>query len=508
MPVNFFGFTVSRNKTQPNAPLAPIKSFTAPEQDDGASLIEAGGLFGQYVDLDGTIKNDIDMIVKYRSMILHHEVDTAVTDIVNDAIITTEGKPPVALVLDDIDLSDNIKDTMMDEFDKILSLLDFNTRGDELFRKWYIDSRMYYHIIIDENNKKKGIQELRPIDPTKIRKVKEIKKKKIDMKGPGGAGADANVITGHNEYYIYSEKGNPYEGFATNLKIYPDSILYTHSGLYDYPNKRFVGYLHKAIKPLNQLRMIEDSVIIYRIARAPERRVFYIDVGSLPKTKAEQYVRDIMNRYRNKLVYDAATGEIRDEARHMSMLEDFWLPRREGGKGTEISTLDGGQNLGEMEDVEYFQKKLYRALNVPSTRLEADNGFNMGRASEISRDELKFSKFIDRMRNRFSNLFIEALRTQLLLKGVMKEQDFMSIKQHIRFDYLKDSYFAESKDAEIMNDRIESLEQVNDYIGKYYSIDWVRKNILHQNEDDMKEMDRQIAKEREEGLYDDNTEAY
>ena len=508
MPVNFFGFSVSRKKTQPEAPTSVMKSFAPPEADDGAALIEAGGLYGQFVDLDGTIKNDIDMIIKYRSMIMHHEVDAAISDIVNDAVITTESKPPVQLVLDDVDLSDNIKETIFEEFDKILHLLDFNRRGDEIFRKWYIDSRLYYHVIIDEKNEKKGIQELRPIDPTKIRKVKEITKDKIEIKGPGNARSDQSLITGHTEYYIYNDKGNPYEGFGTNLKIYPDSIIYTHSGLYDYPNKRIVGYLHKAIKPLNQLRMIEDSVVIYRIARAPERRIFYIDVGSLPKNKAEQYLKDIMNRYRNKLVYNANTGEIADDARHMSMLEDYWLPRREGGKGTEIATLDGGQNLGEMEDVEYFQKKLYRALDVPSTRL-ADNGFNMGRASEISRDELKFSKFIDRLRNRFSQVFIETLRAQLLLKGVMKEEDFTKIRQAIQFKYLKDSYFAESKETEILKDRFDILETASEYIGKYYSLEFVRKNLLRQTEDEIKEMDKQISREREEGMYNDSaSEAY
>ena len=504
MPVNFFGFSVSRKNTQPEAPKAAIKSFAPPEMDDGAALIEAGGLYGQYVDLDGTIKNDIDMIVKYRSMILNHEVDAAVADIVNEAVITTESKPPVQIVLDDVNLSDNIKDKMVEEFDKILHLLDFNRRGDEIFRKWYIDSRLYFHIIVDEKNQKKGIQELRPIDPTKIRKVKEIQKDKIDVRGTGGAVSDQSLIVGHREYYIYNDKGNPYEGFGTNLKIYPDSIGYAHSGLYDYPNKRIVGYLHKAIKPLNQLRMIEDSVVIYRIARAPERRIFYIDVGSLPKNKAEQYLRDIMNRYRNKLVYNANTGEIADDHKHMSMLEDYWLPRREGGKGTEISTLDGGQNLGEMEDVEYFQKKLYQSLNVPTSRLEADNGFNMGRASEISRDELKFAKFIDRLRNRFSQLFVETLRSQLLLKGIMKEEDFAAIKQEIQFKYLKDSYFAESKDMEIMQDRFDILQTASEYIGKYYSLEYVRKNILRQTEEEIKEMDKQIADEREQGMYDDS----
>jgi hypothetical protein len=448
------------------------------------------------------------MIVKYRSMIMHHEVDAAVSDIVNESVITTEPKPPVEMVLDDIDLPDNIKERMQEEFGRIISLLDFNRRGDEIFRKWYIDSRLYYHVIIDGKNKKRGIQELRPIDPTKIRKVKEIQKDKIKTKTPDGVPQETKVIVGQEEYYIFNDKGNPYEGHGTNLKIYPDSIIYTHSGLYDYPNKRIVGYLHKAIKPLNQLRMIEDAVVIYRIARAPERRIFYIDVGSLPKMKAEQYLRDIMNRYRNKLVYDANTGEITDEARHMSMLEDYWLPRREGGKGTEISTLDGGQNLGEMEDVVYFQKKLYRSLDVPTSRLEADNGFNMGRSSEITRDELKFSKLIDRLRNRFSHLFTECLRTQLLLKGVMKESDFSAIKQAIRYKYLRDSYFAESKESELLNDRIESLSQVNDYIGKYYSIEWARKNILQQTDEDIKDMDRQINKERENGMYSDNTESY
>ena len=504
MPINFFGFSVSRKKTQPDAPMSKAVSFAPPERDDGASLIEAGGLYGQYVDLDGTIKNDIDMITKYRDMTLHAEVDMAVSDIVNEAVITTEPSAPVELLLDDVDLSDNIKDSIHKEFDNILGLLDFNVRGDEIFRKWYTDSRLYYHIIIDEKNPKKGIQELRAIDATKIRKVRELIKDKEKTIGPGGGEGETTTYEGYVEYYIYKDKGNPYDAFGGNLKIYPDSILFCHSGLYDYPNKRIVGYLHKAIKPLNQLRMIEDSVVIYRLARAPERRIFYIDVGSLPKMKAEQYLRDIMNRYRSKLVYDAATGEIRDDARHMSMLEDYWLPRREGGKGTEISTLDGGQNLGEIEDVDYFQKKLYKSLNVPVTRLEADNGFNMGRASEINRDELKFAKFIDRLRNRFSELFMDALRTQLLLKGIMKEQDWNNIKRKIRFDYLRDSYFAESKETELLNERITSLNDASEYIGKYYSIEWVRKNILRQNDEDIKEMDRQIQKEREAGLYNDS----
>ena len=506
MPIDLFGFSIGRKGKIPPRPQenssgsTNLKSFVPPDMDDGATIVEGGGFYGSYIDFDGSIKSDIDLINKYRDMSLHPEVEIAVDDIVNDAIVYDEKRSPVEIILDDVDYSESIKSKIQTEFDEVLRLLKFKEKGYDIFRRWYVDSRIYYHIMIDDSSSKKGIQELRTIDPTRIRKVKKVEKK---PKGQGISRFD--VVDNVEEFYIYNEIDR--NAIATEgIKVAPDSICYVHSGMFDATRKRVFGFLQKAIKPLNQLRMIEDAVVIYRISRAPERRIFYIDVGNLPKNKAEQYLRDIMNRYRNKLVYDASTGEIRDDKRHMSMLEDYWLPRREGGRGTEISTLDGGQNLGEMEDVEYFKKKLYGSLNVPSSRLEAENGFNMGRSAEITRDELKFFKFIDRLRNRFSDLFNQLLRTQLVLKGIITEEDLVNIKENVTYRWLKDSYFSELKEGEILKERLDMLSQVNEYIGKYYSIEWVRKNILRQSEEDVKLIDGQMKTEKDSGLHDEDDE--
>ena len=497
MPLNIFGYSLG--KKEPTE--TKVVSFAPPEQDDGASVVQGGGFYGTYLDFDLYVKNDIDLIFKYRDMALHPEVEMAIDDICNDSLVYDETKQAVTLNLDNTSLTPSIKKRVIEEFDIVLKLLKFKSKGHEILRKWYIESRLYYHMILDPKSPKKGIVELRPIDPTKIRKVREVKKKPMrdSLTQP------YNLYSDYDEFYVYNEKAHTSaintagaESFDTGLKIAPDSICYLNSGLYDTTKRRVFGYLHKAVKPLNQLRMIEDAVIIYRISRAPERRVFYVDVGNLPKNKAEQYLRDIMNRYRNKLVYDASTGEMRDDRKHMSMLEDYWMPRREGGRGTEITTLDGGQNLGEMEDVEYFKKRLYRSLNVPISRLEADNGFNMGRAAEISRDEVKFFKFIERLRNKFSELFLNILKTQLVVKGVMSKEEFNDVYQDIIFDYNKDNYFNELKETEIMREQFEMMREVGEYIGQYFSREYVYKKVLRMTDEDIDEMNKQIDKEREE----------
>jgi len=510
MPVDLFGFTIGRKKDAGKVGLEttvrrPV-SFVPPDFDDGATTIESGNFFGQYVDFDGNIKNDIELIKKYREMSLHAEVDAAIDDIVNEAIVQDDIKKTVEMDLEHVELPDSVKAKMQDEFTHILKLLHFSVRGYEMFRKWYIDGKAYYHIVIDDKKEKQGIKELRPIDSTSIRKIRKIDKETNDD--------GIKVIKDVQEFFVYTEQDRDdrlgfADGAQEGIKIHPDSIIYVHSGMFDVDKRRVYGNLHKCIKPLNQLRMIEDAVVIYRISRAPERRIFYIDVGSLPKNKAEQYLRDIMNRYRNKLVYDVNTGEIRDDKKHMSMLEDFWLPRREGGRGTEIDTLSGGENLGEMEDVEYFKKKLYRALNVPISRLESDNGFNMGRSSEINRDELKFFKFIEKQRQRFSDLFLQALRVQLVLKGIMSEDDWQKIKDDVKFDYARDSYFTELKNNEILTERMNLLSSMNEHIGKYYSIEWIRKHVLQQSDEEIKDMDAEIQNEREQGLITSgNSEEY
>ena len=505
MAIKLFGFTLGRSDSQVGIEgntSRPV-SFVPPNPEDGASYVDAaGGFFGQYIDFDGNHKSDKELIRKYREMSLHAEVDTALDDIVNESIVQDDIKKTVQIDLDSIDLSDNIKSKITEEFEETLRMLNFHNRGYEIFRKWYIDGKLYYHMIVDPSKLKRGVLELRPIDSTKIQKVKTVKKKTLDDNSNRGA----KVIEKVEEYFVYLENENqPQE---TGLKISPDAVAFCHSGLYDLEKRRVYGFLHKAVKPLNQLRMIEDAVVVYRISRAPERRIFYIDVGSLPKNKAEQYLRDIMNRYRNKLVYDANTGELKDDRRYQSMLEDFWLPRREGGRGTEISTLPGGENLGEMEDVEYFKKKLYRSLNVPISRLESDNGFNMGKSSEITRDELKFFKFIEQLRTKFSELFLQVLEAQLVLKGIMKKDDWQKIKYDIRFDYARDSYFTETKNNEILTERMSLLDSMSEHIGKYYSVEYIRKNVLHQTDEEIKEIDKQIQKEREQGDIPQETEKF
>jgi hypothetical protein len=486
MAINFFGFQFGKEKEQ-----RPL-SFAPPALDDGSSYIEAGGLQGYFVDLDGSMRSDSDLIRKYREMGLHAEVDMAIDGIMNDFLTKDANGTFVKLNTDKVNIPYPIRKLMIEEFDKILHMLDFNRKGFEIARRWYIDGRLYYHQILHDDTKE-GLRELRQVDPLKIKKIKEVTEKtKLN---------NVDMITDFEEYYVYTpyEKTNSYtNSYETTqgIRVAADSINYVHSGLYDSVSRRIVSNLHKAIKPLNQLRMIEDATVIYRVSRAPERRVFYIDVGSLPKVKAEQYLRDQMNRYRNKIVYDANTGDLRDDKKHMSMLEDFWLPRREGGKGTEISTLPGGQNLGEMADVEYFQKKLYMALNIPITRMQADNGFNMGRSSEITRDELKFAKFIDRMRVKFSELFTNFLRTQLLAKGIMDDVDWKSIEQDLVVEFSTDSYFAESKQTELIKERMGVLREVADYSGKFFSDRWIRKNILRQTDDEIEQIDHEIEEEK------------
>ena len=502
MAINLFGLVIGRTPGKDpddGANKEKLISFVPPDNEDGASVVEAGGYFGSYIDFDGSIKTDIELIHKYRDMALHPEAESAISDICNEAIVYDESHEIVKIDVAKVKLSKSIKDKIEEEFHQILILLNCSRRGFEIFRKWYIDSRIYYHIIVDEKNKKKGIQELRAIDPTKIRKVRKINKKPIGQNSPLGGGA--KLVSSIEEFYIYNEhEAGVVSASMEGLKISTDAICFVNSGLYDAQRKKLVGYLHKAIKSLNQLRMIEDAVVIYRITRAPERRIFYVDVGNLPKQAAEEYVNGLMRRYRNKLIYDPTTGEIGDQRKHMSMLEDFWMPRREGGKGTEISTIPGGQNLGEMEDVKYFQKKLFQSLNVPVSRLEESTGFNMGRSSEISRDEVKFFKFIERLRMKFSDLFLELLRVQLLLKGIIREDEWENIQSNLVFLFKKDSHFTELKESEVLKDRLLSAREAEDFVGKYYSREWVRKNILRQTDEDIDEIDKQIKDEIAEGI--------
>jgi hypothetical protein len=488
MAIKLFGFKIGKEDEKED-----LRSFVPPSDDDSAASIVGGGVYGTYVDLEGQVRNDAELIKKYREMALQPECDAAIDDIVNESIVYQPDKYPVQIVLDKLEQPESIKKKIRDEFEHILKLLDFNNQGYDIYRRWYVDGRLFYHMMIDDKNPRAGLQEVRYIDPRKIRKVKEMPKGKNIQ---GGIGQTSYVKP--IEYYVYSDKGFMRD---TNqgLKIAPDSICYTHSGITDKDGKVIISYLHKAIRPLNQLRMLEDATVIYRISRAPERRVFYIDVGNLPKMKAEQYLRDIMQKYKNKLVYDAQTGEIRDDRRFQTMLEDFWLPRREGGRGTEITTLPPGQNLGEIEDVLYFQKKLYKALNVPVSRLEADTGFSLGRASEITRDELKFSKFISRLRSRFSHLFDKLLETQLVLKGICNRAEWEQIKEEIYYDFITDAHFSELKDTEIMKERLMLLSDIDNYVGKYFSIAWIRKNVLQQTEDDIDQMNKEMAEEEEAG---------
>jgi|TARA_R100000479_G_scaffold176160_1_gene129376 hypothetical protein len=500
MPIELFGISIGRAKKEALASQTPIEkkatSFVLPELDD-AMPVDAGGYYGIGIDLDGSLRNEAQFISKYREMAMQPEIEQAVEDICNESIVNTNEKRfPVGISLEHTKLSDAQKESIEKEFNYIMRLLDFNNRGYEIFRRWYVDGKGYYHMIVNPNQPRRGIIEMRPIDAAKIKKIAKVEKD-VDPK------TGAKTIKGVKEVYIYREKPNE----SSAIEIAPEAINYYPSGLYDPSRTRSVSYLQKAIKPMNQLRMVEDATVIYRLSRAPERRIFYVDVGSLPKNKAEQYVKGLMNRYRNKLVYDANTGEIRDDRKFMNMLEDYWFPRREGGKGTEVSTLDGGQNLGEMDDVMYFEKKLYKALNIPLSRMETDTGFNMGRASEITRDELNFVKFIERLRNKFALLFTNALRVQCLLKGILKDDEWYRIQQDIRFEFASDSYFTESKENEVLQERLNILRDINDHIGDYYSREYVRRNILRQTDSEMKEIDKQISFERENGLLPDKSES-
>ena len=484
-----FGFTINRVKKDTGGE----QVFTTPTPDDGAIDIAGGGFFGQILDTDGREKTELDLIRRYRDIAQQPECDSAIEDIINEAVSFDEVSESVTLRTDRMPYPEKIKRAIRKEFQEVLSLLDFDEKGHDVMRRWYVDGRIFYHKVIDSKNPKRGIVDLRYIDPTKIKKARQVKKDK-DVK----TGVD--MIKKIDEYYIYNEKGlfsAGYGGANQGLKIAADAIAYCPSGVIDQNGGKVLSYLHKAIKPVNQLRMIEDALVIYRISRAPERRIFYIDVGNLPKVKAEQYLKDVMNRYRNKLVYDASTGEIRDDRNHMSMLEDFWLPRREGGRGTEIDTLSGGANLGEIEDIEYFRQKLYRSLNVPISRLEAENNFSLGRTTEITRDELKITKFIQKIRKKFTVLFSEILKTQLILKGVISLEDWDSMKEHIQYDFLKDGHFSELKDAELLRDRIDALDSIQSYIGTFFSKEYVLKNVLRMNDSEIDDMRDQIARELE-----------
>jgi hypothetical protein len=481
-----FGFTIARKKTEDEQERLP--SIVSPTQEDGSVEIAPGGAYGTYVDLEAKAKNESDLVSKYREISMQPEADYAILDIVNEAIVVDENSGPCEIVLDKLQQPATIKKKIRQAYAEVFNMLDFQNNAYDIFRKWYIDGRLYYHVVIDETNLKAGIKDLRYIDPRKIRKVKEPIKEKDKRTG-------VTVYKGSNEYYLYNPKGITTANQAQGVKIAKDSIAYCHSGLVDNRGSMIYSHLHKAIKPLNQLRMLEDAVVIYRLARAPERRIFYIDVGNLPKMKAEQYLRDMMVKHKNKLTYDATTGEVRDDRKFMTMLEDFWLPRREGGRGTEITTLPGGQNLGEMEDVDYFRSKLYKSLNVPTARMEQENQFQLGRASEITRDELKFNKFIKRLRNRFSMLFDEILEVHLALKGVTTRKEWQQMKQDIYYDFMEDNHFTELKDTEIMTERLRLLGDIDSYVGKYFSEKWVRTNVLRLTEDEVEEIKTQIDQE-------------
>jgi hypothetical protein len=502
--MEILGFEINRKKNDlRDTEEVSAKSFVPPMEDDGTAVIEqqagfvSGGAYGTYIDMDGGIKNEAELIRKYREISLIPECDSAIEDIVNECIVADSTDRIVSLDLGDTSLSANLKKKVSDEFHTILGLMKFNQNSHELFRKWYIDGRIYFHKVVDKNNLKRGIVDLRNVDPLKIKKVRNVEKAKDPKTGH-------NVVKKVEEFYVFNEQGFDKSSAEEGLKIAPEAVAYSTSGLLDHNKNTVLGYLHKAIKTANQLAMMEDALVIYRISRAPERRIFYIDVGNLPKAKAEQYLNEVMTRYKNKLVYNATTGEIKDDRKHMSMMEDFWLPRREGGRGTEISTLPGGQNLEDIGDIEYFRTKLYRSLNVPISRLESDNGFNMGRSSEINRDEVKFNKFTERLQMKFGRIFTDVLKTQLVLKGIMTGEEFDKIKDFIRYDFATDNHFSELKEAEILRERLDALQLVDEYVGKYYSVEYVRKNILRQSEDEIRVMDKQIEAEKEIYADDDN----
>ena len=495
--MEIFGFEITRKKDElreVDVEKKSAPSFVAPVEDDGTPVIQtsqsgfiSGGAYGTYVDMEGGIKNEVALIRRYRETSLVPECDAAIEDIVNECVVSDTEDRIVSLDLKDVELSDSIKKKMQQEFKHILSLMKFNVNSHELFRKWYIDGRIYFHKVVDSSRPQAGMVDIRNVDPLKIKKVRNVEKDK-DKK------TQVEVIKKVEEFYVFNDKGFD-KGSATEgntLKIAPEAVSYTTSGMLDYTQNIVIGHLHKALKTANQLAMLEDALVIYRIARAPERRIFYIDVGNLPKAKAEQYLADVMNKYRNKLVYNADTGEIKDDRRHMSMMEDFWLPRREGGRGTEISTLPGGQNLSEIDDIEYFKKKLYRSLNVPVSRMESDNGFNMGRASEISRDELKFNKFTHRLQVKFARCFTDLLRTQLILKNIVSSDEFDGVKDFIRYDFATDNYFTELKEQELFKERLDLLSQAESYVGSYFSKEYVKKFFLKQSDEDIEIMQKQI----------------
>ena len=507
-----FGFSIEDSEK----PSPGIVSPVPPSKDDGSEHYVSSGFFGSYVDIEGTYKTENDLIRRYRSMALYPECDSAIEDIVNEAIVSDTNDSPVQIELSNLNASDGIKKKVRDEFKYILELLDFDKKAHEIFRNWYIDGRLYYNKVIDTKKPEEGIQELRYIDASKMKYVRQLKKKGKDSVQTAQNQFTSSEGTGYDfpeieEYFIYTPGGqggnssaSGYGGAVKGIKMTKDSVTYCTSGLVDRNKGNTLSWLHKSIKPLNQLMMIEDSLVIYRISRAPERRIFYIDVGNLPKMKAEQYLRDVMQRYRNKLVYNADTGEIKDDKKFMSMMEDFWLPRREGGRGTEITTLPGGQNLGEITDINYFQRKLYRALNVPETRIEGEGGgMSLGRSSEILRDEVKFSKFVGRMRKRFSAMFSDMLKTQLILKNVITPEDWEYMNDHIQYDFLYDNHFAELKEAELLTERLNLLQTVEPYIGRFYSQDYVRRHVLHQNDNEILEQDTLIEKEIENGVIPD-----
>ena len=499
--MEIFGYEIKKRlKTADNksAEPQPIKSFVPPFDDEGIQTVAAGGYYGQYYDIDGTsTTSDKELILKQRGASEQPECDTAIDNIVDEAICTGLNGAPVELNIDDLQYEDSIKEKILNEFDTVLKLLKFNEYSADYFRRFYVDGKIFFHIITDQENPKNGIQELRYVDPIHMRKVREIKTETDRLTG-------VTLNETEDEYFVYSEMGtnSTYSAGADatdGIKIAKEAMVYVTSGIMDASRTKVLSHLHKSIKLVNQLRMLEDALVIYRISRAPERRIFYIDVGNLPKGKAEEYVRNMMSQYRNKIVYDATTGEVRDDRRHKSMLEDFWLPRREGGRGTEITTLPGGENLGQIDDILFFQKKLYKSLNVPLSRLESESGFQVGRATEINREEGQLQKYIDRLRKRFSYIILDTLRTQLLLKCIITDDDWDNMGEEISIDYIKDNYFTELKEFEVLRDRVEIAQQMEDYVGKYYSKEWVRKNIFGQSEQEMKLQDKQIGDEKDEG---------
>ncbi len=489
--MQLFGFEIKRKDDKALPSVVPPSA-----QETNATVVNtgvnAGGYYGMVMDLEGIIKNENDLIRRYRECAQYSDCDAAIEDIINEAIVTDETHKSVEIKLDDVQVGEPIKKKIKQEFDNICKILKFQDRAHEIFRSWYVDGRLYYQILIDENRVKDGIVELRYIDPRKIRRIKNIRKEKT----PQGV----EVVKDIEEYYLYNDKGIT-EQTTHGVKLSLDSVVYVPSGFNDPNTGMSLSYLHKAIKPVNQLKMIEDSLVIYRISRAPERRIFYVDVGNLPKLKAEQYVSDIMNKFRNKIVYDATTGETRDDRRHLSMMEDFWMPRREGGKGTEITTLPGGQNLGEIQDIEYFQNKLYHALNVPVSRMQQQQGFSIGRSQEINRDEIKFNKFVIRLRRKFTVLFNDALRVQLIAKGVIRPEEWDDIGHDIKYDFIEDNHYAEMRDSELIQSRVSLLQLIDPYVGKYYSMQWAKKNILRMDDDDIEEIAEQIGEEQEMALH-------